>query len=41
MQHGHTTMGTWNSRHLHLGEKIPENWPIQKFLSHNFNQFSQ
>ena len=32
MQHGHATKETQNSRHSHLGGKLPENWLIQKFL---------
>ena len=32
MQLGHKTMETQSSRHSHLGGKLPENWPIQKFL---------
>ena len=32
MQLGHKTMETQSSWHSHLGGKLPENWPIQKFL---------
>ena len=32
MQQGHKTMETQKSEHSHLGGKLPENWPIQKFL---------